>query len=90
MNIAIFGELNQFELVVLSSLMPAVFIYLWALITGDIKVSNLNQGYYQLKFYQCKFLYFQNFESSKTAYSVYTAKDPINCYQNYTEEKKDT
>ncbi|KRG05486.1 uncharacterized protein LOC26527149 [Drosophila mojavensis] len=68
MNIAIFGELNQFELVVLTSLMPAVFIYLWILITGDIK----------------------NFERSKTAYSAYTAKDPINCYQNYTEEKKDT
>ncbi|XP_017960460.1 uncharacterized protein LOC108653994 [Drosophila navojoa] len=68
MKIAIFGELNQFELTVLISLMPAVFIYLWTLITGDIK----------------------NFEGSKTAYSVYTAKDPINCYQNYTEEKKDT
>lgn len=38
MNVAIFGELNAFELLVLSSLMPAVFIYLWTLITGDIKV----------------------------------------------------
>ncbi|EDW60362.1 uncharacterized protein LOC115767494 [Drosophila novamexicana] len=68
MNVAIFGELNAFELLVLSSLMPAVFIYLWTLITGDIK----------------------NFENSKIAYSVYTAKDPINCYQNYTEKKKDS
>ncbi|XP_064536731.1 uncharacterized protein LOC135427205 [Drosophila montana] len=68
MNVAIFGELNSFELLVLSSLMPAVFIYLWTLITGDIK----------------------NFENSKIAYSVYTAKDPINCYQDYTEKKKDS
>lgn len=29
---------------------------------------------------------FQNFENSKKAYSVYLAKDPINCYQNYVAE----
>ncbi|KAH8355168.1 hypothetical protein KR093_007447 [Drosophila rubida] len=68
MKVAIFGELNVFELAILSSLMPSVLIYLWTLITGDIK----------------------NFEDSKRAYSVYTAKDPINCYQNYVEPKKDS
>ncbi|XP_034479321.1 uncharacterized protein LOC117785432 [Drosophila innubila] len=68
MKVSIFGELNVFELFLLSSLLPAVFVYLWALITGDIK----------------------NFENSKLAYSVFTAKDPINCYQNYVEEKKES
>lgn len=68
MKVSIFGELNAFELFILSSVLPAVFVYLWTLITGDIK----------------------NFENSKTAYSVYTAKDPINCYQNYVQPKKDS
>ncbi|KAH8413799.1 hypothetical protein KR222_008369 [Zaprionus bogoriensis] len=68
MKVSIFGDLNTFELFALSSLMPAVFIYLWTLITGDIK----------------------NFESSKRAYSVYTADSPVNCYQNYVANKKDT
>ncbi|KRF97458.1 uncharacterized protein [Drosophila tropicalis] len=69
MKTPVFGELNTFEVSVLCSLMPAVFIFLWSLITGDIK----------------------NFEGSRLAYSEYTAKDPINCYQNYVEQKsKDT
>ncbi|XP_034653534.1 uncharacterized protein LOC117891878 [Drosophila subobscura] len=37
MKVSIFGELNTFELFVLSSLLPAVFVFLWTLITGDIK-----------------------------------------------------
>ncbi|KAM8713776.1 hypothetical protein ACLKA7_014013 [Drosophila subpalustris] len=68
MKVVIFGELSGFELFLLSSLMPAVFVFLWTLITGDIK----------------------NFENSKRAYSVFTAKDPINCYQNYVEQKKES
>ncbi|XP_065368742.1 uncharacterized protein LOC135961175, partial [Calliphora vicina] len=31
---------------------------------------------------------FKNFQGSQKAYSVFTAKDPINCYQNYVEPKK--
>jgi len=38
MKVSIFGELNVFELFILSSVLPAVFVYLWTLITGDIKV----------------------------------------------------
>ncbi|EDW48322.1 uncharacterized protein LOC6609632 [Drosophila sechellia] len=69
MKISVFGELNTFELFVLSTVIPAVFVYLWTLISGDMK----------------------NFKGSKLAYSVYTAKDPINCYQDYEPEKpKDT
>ncbi|XP_033250556.1 uncharacterized protein LOC117189519 [Drosophila miranda] len=37
MKVSIFGELNTFELLVLSSLLPGVFVFLWTLITGDIK-----------------------------------------------------
>ncbi|XP_017146143.1 uncharacterized protein LOC108158397 [Drosophila miranda] len=37
MKVSIFGELNTFELLVLSSLFPGVFVFLWTLITGDIK-----------------------------------------------------
>ncbi|CAD7078188.1 unnamed protein product [Hermetia illucens] len=43
------------------SLVPAVFVGLWALI----------------------FIDFKNFMGSKVAYTVFTAKDPINCYQDY-------
>ncbi|XP_017839494.1 uncharacterized protein LOC108597441 [Drosophila busckii] len=64
MKVAVFGEINTFELLILCSLMPTVFIYLWSLITGDVK----------------------NFKSSKLAYSVYTAKDPVNCYQNFKKD----
>ncbi|KAH8277762.1 hypothetical protein KR018_005612 [Drosophila ironensis] len=66
MKASIFGELNTFELFVLCTLMPAIFVYLWSLISGDIK----------------------NFKASKLAYSVYTARDPINCYQDYAPEKQ--
>lgn len=38
MKVSIFGELNTFELFVLCTLIPAVFIYLWSLISGDMKV----------------------------------------------------
>jgi len=38
MKVSIFGELNTFELFVLCTLIPAVFVYLWSLITGDMKV----------------------------------------------------
>ncbi|XP_032590025.1 uncharacterized protein LOC116804960 [Drosophila grimshawi] len=68
MKLAVFGDVNTFQQFLLFSVMPTVFIYLWTLITGDVK----------------------NFENSKTAYSVYTAKDPINCYQNYVEQEKDS
>lgn len=30
----------MFELFLLSSLLPAVFVYLWTLITGDIRVGD--------------------------------------------------
>ncbi|XP_016994529.2 uncharacterized protein [Drosophila takahashii] len=66
MKVSIFGELNTFELFVLCTVIPAVFVFLWSLISGDMK----------------------NFKGSKLAYSVYTAKDPINCYQDYVESKQ--
>ncbi|XP_037714738.1 uncharacterized protein LOC119550240 [Drosophila subpulchrella] len=66
MKVSIFGELNTFELFVLCTLIPAVFVYLWSLITGDMK----------------------NFKASKLGYTVYTARDPVNCYQDYVPEKQ--
>ncbi|XP_030375119.1 uncharacterized protein LOC115624535 [Scaptodrosophila lebanonensis] len=30
-----------------------------------------------------------NFESSKLSYTIYTAQDPVNCYQDY-ERKENT
>ncbi|XP_016928832.2 uncharacterized protein [Drosophila suzukii] len=66
MKVSIFGELNTFELFVLCTLIPAVFVYLWSLITGDMK----------------------NFKASKLSYTVYTARDPVNCYQDYVPEKQ--
>lgn len=38
MKVAVFGDISTFQLFLLSSLIPSVFIYLWSLITGDIKV----------------------------------------------------
>ncbi|KNC31618.1 hypothetical protein FF38_01016 [Lucilia cuprina] len=31
---------------------------------------------------------FKNFRDSYKAYTVFTAKDPINCYQDYVEPQK--
>ncbi|EDW32100.1 GL11469 [Drosophila persimilis] len=87
MKMSIFGELNTFELLVLSSLLPGVFVFLWTLITGDIKVvpkSYLSRNVY---FHAIFLILLQNFKGSKLAYSEFTAQDPINCYQNYGEKK---
>jgi len=41
MKISVFGELNTFELFVLSTVIPAVFVFLWTLISGDMKVRQI-------------------------------------------------
>ena len=64
--------------------MPLVFIFLWCLIVGDFKVklnSKFTSSTYSNNF-------FQNFKDSRKSYTKFSAKDPINCYQNYVDPKK--
>lgn len=56
MKVAIFGDLNTFELFLLSSLIPSVFIYLWSLITGDIKVRLVDLSADIIANVECKYL----------------------------------
>ncbi|XP_018797419.1 PREDICTED: uncharacterized protein LOC108974176 [Bactrocera latifrons] len=57
-----FNTFTNFEFAIIVSVLPAAFVYLWALIAGDLN----------------------NFSGSRKKLYSYTAKDMVNCYQNYT------
>ncbi|KAH8401308.1 hypothetical protein KR009_004472 [Drosophila setifemur] len=65
MKVSIFGELNTFELFILSTILPAVFVYLWSLISGDMKNFKASKLAYTVFAAQDPINCYQNYVSEK-------------------------